>query len=82
MYITDSLKSISEGIVRIAGGHAMGKRYIDVLNSIKEKASNPDGADEKTADEIISNIKNKLGAIGQKQEKTNGLPETRRLSHA
>nr|DAI29740.1 MAG TPA: hypothetical protein [Caudoviricetes sp.] len=51
-YITDSLKIIAENIANIGGGKTMSARYTDIIN--------PKPVDDRTADEIISSIKNKL----------------------
>lgn len=55
IYITDGLKVISEAV---AGGNRayLQTRYVDILD--------PPPEDNRTADEIISNIKSKLRALG------------------
>lgn len=58
IYITDSLKIINENISDIYGGKVLAGRYYDVINKQHEPT--------KTADEIITDIK-------QKMERLNGL---------
>ncbi len=55
MYVTDALSAIAENTSRLAGGHTMRGRYADMLNL------NRGVEEERSADEIISSIRKKLG---------------------
>lgn len=59
VYVTDSLKIIAENIANIGGGKTMSARYTDIID---RKPANT-----RTADDIISNIKNKLSKGDEQQ---------------
>lgn len=52
IYVTDALKAISENTAKFAGGSYMKIRYAEVIN--------PKPEETRTADEIITNITDKL----------------------
>lgn len=56
MYITDALKAISENTSRKDGGACMQKRYVDIIDTLYQKAP----AEEKTAEGVIEKIRSKL----------------------
>lgn len=56
VYITDGLKVITETLQGVYGGAALSTRYLDIID--------PPPVDDRTADDIIENIKNKLQALG------------------
>jgi hypothetical protein len=53
------LKIIAENIANIGGGKTMSARYTDIIDRKP--------ADKRTADDIISNIKNKLSKGDEQQ---------------
>lgn len=55
MYVTDSLKSISENTSRHSGGSYMKSRYYDTVN--------PKPPETRTPEEIISHMKDKIRKI-------------------
>lgn len=66
-YITDSLKIIMENTARLVKeGKVIPSRYVDILNSMKNPDPQNVVEEQKSADMIISNIKNKLNALGGK----------------
>ena len=52
--MTDAAKVIAENTSRVAGGIVMKERFFDIIN--------PKPQDDRSADEIINHIKNKLRA--------------------
>ena len=52
-YVTDALMYISQNTANVAGGKALQKRFYDVINAKPEET--------RTAQDIINNIKKKLG---------------------
>lgn len=52
-YVSDALMYISQNTANYAGGKAMNKRLYDVINAKPEET--------RTAQDIINNIKKKLG---------------------
>ena len=54
-FITDELYYLNNNVVNMTGGSKMQKRFYEILYPPKE--------DTRTADEIITNIKNKLREI-------------------
>lgn len=52
-YVTDALMYISQNTANMAGGKALQKRFYEVLN--------PEPEETRTAQDIINNIKKKLG---------------------
>lgn len=59
IYITDALKAIAENTANLAGGKSPQLRYIEVIDDME----NTDKKPEKTAEEIIDNMKNKLANL-------------------
>ena len=57
-YITDALKIITENTAKSVGGSMLTMRYCDIIDRSKPQD------DEKTADEIIENIRYKLSMLG------------------
>lgn len=58
IYVTDALKAITENTVKMYGGSSLKLRYADLLeNSNKQEET-------RTAEDIISNIKNKINKMG------------------
>ena len=55
-YVTDALKAITENTAKYAGGSYMKGRYYDL--------ENPKPAENRTGEEIVSQIKKKLARIG------------------
>ena len=51
--MTDALKVIAENTAKFAGGNTLTMRYYDIINPKEEE-------EEKTADEVISNIRAKI----------------------
>lgn len=56
IYVTDALKFIAENTAKFAGGSYMSSRYNDLLR--------PAPAETRTAEEVINNIRAKLGKGG------------------
>lgn len=58
VYVTDALKAITENTAKMYGGSSLKLRYEDLLeNSNKQEEA-------RTAEDIISNIKNKINKMG------------------
>ena len=58
VYVTDALKAITENTAKMYGGYSLKTRYADLLeNSNKQEET-------RTAEDIISNIKNKINKMG------------------
>lgn len=58
VYVTDALKAITENTAKMCGGSSLKLRYADLLeNSNKQEET-------RTAEDIISNIKNKINKMG------------------
>lgn len=58
IYVTDALKAITENTAKMYGGSSLKLRYVDLLeNSNKQEET-------RTAEDIISNIKNKINKMG------------------
>lgn len=57
VYITDTLKMIAENTSNLAGGRSPSMRWLDVA----EQAEDPEP--EKTAEEVIDHIKEKLAKM-------------------
>lgn len=58
VYVTDALKAITENTAKMYGGSSLKLRYADLLeNSNKQEET-------RTAEDIISNIKNKINKMG------------------
>lgn len=57
-YVTDALKIITENTAKSVGGSMLTMRYCDIIDRSKPQD------DEKTADEIIENIRYKLSMLG------------------
>lgn len=56
--MTDALKAITENTAKMYGGSSLKLRYVDLLeNSNKQEET-------RTAEDIISNIKNKINKMG------------------
>lgn len=55
-YVTDALKTITENTAKYAGGNYMKGRYYDL--------ENPKQTENRTGEEIVSQIKKKLARIG------------------
>lgn len=56
MYVTDALKVVAENTARYAGGEYIKTRYIEIID--------PPPEETRTGEEIIAQIKAKLGRIG------------------
>lgn len=54
-YITDGIKIVAENSARINGGSILTERFIDIIRPEKEQKK------EKTQDEIIQHLRDKLG---------------------
>lgn len=61
IYITDSLKVITENTARFAGGSSMGIRYREIIDSGRNEP-------QRTSEDIISSISAQLEEIGGKEE--------------
>lgn len=64
VYVTDALKAIAENTARMYGGSSMKTRYAEL---VQERKGMDDGGEvkaERTANEIISNIKDKINKLG------------------
>lgn len=59
VYITDTLKMIAENTSNLAGGKAPSMRWVDAMNSLEK----PKEEEEKTAEEVIDRIKEKLAKM-------------------
>jgi len=59
IYVTDRLKSINESLANAFGGQVAQMRYIELL----EKVMNNEHQEERTAEEIISSISDKLEGL-------------------
>lgn len=59
VYITDTLKMIAENTSNFAGGKAPNMRWVDAMNSLEK----PKEEEEKTAEEVIDHIKEKLAKM-------------------
>lgn len=62
IYVTDRLKAINDSIASFYGGASTKTRYIELVERIK-KAPEP----ERTAEEVISSISDKLERIGKNE---------------
>ena len=58
VYITDTLKMIAENTANMAGGRSPSGRWVDTINDMEKPKE-----EEKTAEEIIDHIKNKLASM-------------------
>lgn len=58
IYVTDALKIISENTAKQVGGAYLQHRYYDAISESKSEEK-----EERTAEEIISNVKNKLNNL-------------------
>ena len=56
IYVTDSLKMISENTAKFAGGNALSKRYVDFITK--------QTVETRTGEEIIDTIQDKLRKLG------------------
>lgn len=59
IYVTDSLKFINESVVKLNGGNAMKKRFVELIENKSE-------GKEQSADEVIARISNKLDRMAEK----------------
>ena len=77
-YITDALQAIAANTAHYVGasglveaGMTMRSRYADIINTMNDRHSGKDKKKEKeetrTADDVISNLKNKLKRLGSKK---------------
>ena len=55
MYVTDALKAVAENTAKYAGGGYIKTRYIEIIDPSPET---------RTGEEIIAQMKAKLGQIG------------------
>lgn len=55
-FVTDELFYLNNNVVNMSGGARMQTRFYDILNPQREK-------EERTADEIIEHIKNKIRSV-------------------
>ena len=62
IYVSDALRIIAENTAKFAGGSYIKKRYIDLIESKKQKE------DKRTAQEIIDDVVNKAGIKVVKSE--------------
>ena len=60
IYVTDALKIITENTAKQVGGAYLQHRYYDVIT---EAESTGEEKEERTAEDIISNVKNKLNNL-------------------
>lgn len=61
VYVTDRLKTVNDIIAQTFGGPAPKMRYYDILEEMKpQKEEEP----EKTAEQVISSISDKLERLG------------------
>ncbi len=56
MYVTDALKAVAENTAKYAGGGYIKVRYIEIID--------PPPEETRTGEEIIAQMKAKLGQIG------------------
>ena len=56
MYVTDALKAVAENTAQYAGGGHIKVRYIEIID--------PPPEETRTGEEIIAQMKAKLGQIG------------------
>lgn len=56
MYVTDALKAVTENTAKYAGGGYIKARYIEIID--------PPPEETRTGEEIIAQMKAKLGQIG------------------
>jgi hypothetical protein len=56
VYVTDALKAVAENTAKYAGGGYIKARYIEIIDPPKEET--------RTGEEIITQMKAKLGQIG------------------
>lgn len=59
IYVTDALKAIAENTSKMYGGSSMKMRYADLMMDTKTEEES-----ERTADDIINSIKNKINNLG------------------
>lgn len=59
VYVTDALKLIAENTANIAGGKSPQVRYIEAIENISSDEKEP----EKTAEEVIDHIKDRLANL-------------------
>ena len=62
VYVTDRLKAINDSVASFFGGSSTGTRYLDIIESAKKSAE-----PERTAEEVISSISDKLERIGKNE---------------
>lgn len=60
VYVTDALKCIAENTAKSVGGVSMSKRFFEIVDRSKPQEEE----EERTAEEIIDQIKNKLKSLG------------------
>ena len=76
IYVSDALRIIAENTAKFAGGSYIKKRYIDLIESKKQKSyqtfsskkSKKQKEDKRTAQEIIDDVVNKAGIKVVKSE--------------
>ena len=56
MYVTDALKAVAENTAKYAGGGYIKARYLEIID--------PPPEETRTGEEIIAQMKAKLGQIG------------------
>lgn len=56
MYVTDALKAVAENTAKYSGGGYIKARYIEIID--------PPPEETRTGEEIIAQMKAKLGQIG------------------
>lgn len=62
MYVTDVLKAVAENTAKYAGGSYIKARYIELIN--------PPPEETRTSEEIVAQMKEKLGRIGGESDKS------------
>lgn len=62
IYVTDRLKAINDSIASFLGGASTSKRYVDFIKEMKKKPE-----PERTAEQVISSISDKLERIGKNE---------------
>lgn len=62
MYVTDVLKAVAENTAKYTGGGYIKSRYIELIN--------PPPEETRTSEEIVAQMKEKLGRIGGESDKS------------
>lgn len=62
IYVADRLKAINDSVASFFGGSSTTKRYVDLIKEMKQKPE-----PERTAEQVISSISEKLERIGKNE---------------